>query len=690
MDNLLLEIGTEEIPAGYIEPALKSLASTLDQRLAEARIDHGPCRVFGTPRRLAVQIDDVAPRQAPLTEEVVGPPERVGFDAGGKPTMAAVKFAEKVGVPVNRIRIKETEKGRYLCAIKTERGGPTLNILKTMLPAAILATPFPKSMRWADLSISFARPIHWILALLGEKAVFFELGDIRSGRFTCGHRFVSPEKIRIDHSGQYVEALRSASVLADSSERRAQVEDQVRRTATALGGNIIEDAELVDIVNNLVEFPAVSAGKFEAKYLEVPDEVLITAMRKHQKYFAVVDAKQRLMPCFIAVNNTPARDMELVARGHERVLRARLEDARFFFKSDLSDSMDQWKEKLGGVLFQAKLGTMFDKTKRIRQLAEDLCAAISGDSRLKAQVGRAADLCKADLVSQVVGEFPELQGIMGRVYAQKAGEDPLVAAAIEEHYRPTFSGGPLPETLPGAIVAIADKIDSICGCFGAGLIPTGASDPYALRRQAIGVVQIMLDKGFSFSLTEAIQKSLDLFSGLETGDCSEAITEFFRSRISHLLAEEGFSKDVIAAVAGVSVDDVPNVWKRVRALEALKAHPDFDSIAVAFKRVVNIIRKAGDVCRDDKIDQSLFEDATEGALYGTFQQVRSRVADKLADGLFDAALEEIASLRKPVDAFFDGVMVMSENEALRRNRLTLLGRISALFGMIADFSKIST
>lgn len=690
MDNLLLEIGTEEIPAGYIEPALKSLASTLEQRLTEARIDHGPSRVFGTPRRLAVHIEDVAPGQAPLTEEVLGPPERVGFDAGGKPTMAAVKFAEKVGVPVSRIRIRETEKGRYLCGIKTERGGPTLNILKTILPAAILATPFPKSMRWADLSISFARPIHWILALFGEKAVSFELGDIRSGRFTCGHRFVSPGKIRIDHSGQYVEALRAASVLADSSERRAQVEDQVRRTAAALGGSIIEDAELVDIVNNLVEFPAVSAGKFEAKYLEVPDEVLITAMRKHQKYFAVVDAKQRLMPCFIAVNNTPARDMELVARGHERVLRARLEDARFFFKTDLNDTLNDWRKKLGGVLFQAKLGTMFDKTRRIRQLAEYLCIRISGDSRLRAQVGRAADLCKADLVSQVVGEFPELQGIMGRVYAQKAGEDPQVAMALEEHYRPTFSGGPLPETLPGAMVAIADKIDSICGCFGAGLIPTGASDPYALRRQAIGVVQIMLDKGFSFSLTEAIQKSLDLFSGLETGDCSEAITEFFRSRISHLLAEEGFSKDVIAAVAGVSVDHVPNVWKRVRALEALKAHPDFDSIAVAFKRVVNIIRKAGDVCRDGNIDESLFEDATEGALYRTFQQVRIRVADKLDSGLFDAALEDIASLRKPVDAFFDGVMVMSENPALRRNRLALLGRISALFGMIADFSKIST
>ena len=690
MNNLILEIGTEEIPAGYIEPALKSLASTLEQRLTEARIDHGPSRVFGTPRRLAVQIDDVAAGQAPLTEEVLGPPERVGFDACGKPTMAAVKFAEKVGVPVNRIRIRETDKGRYLCAIKTERGGPTLNILKTMLPAAILATPFPKSMRWADLNISFARPIHWILALFGEKAVSFELGDTRSGRFTCGHRFVSPGKIRIDHSGQYVEALRSAWVLADSSERRAQVEDQVRRTAAALGGSIIEDAELVDIVNNLVEFPAVSAGKFEAKYLEVPDEVLITAMRKHQKYFAVVDAEQRLMPCFIAVNNTPARDMELVTRGHERVLRARLEDARFFFKSDLDDTLDEWREKLGGVLFQAKLGTMFDKTQRIRQLAQDLCSRVSGDSRLTAQVGRAADLCKADLVSQVVGEFPELQGIMGRVYAQKAGEDPQVAMAIEEHYRPTFSGGPLPKTLPGAMVAVADKIDSICGCFGAGLIPTGASDPYALRRQAIGVVQIMLDKGFSFSLTEAVQKSLGLFSGLETGDCSEAITEFFRSRISHLLAEEGFSKDVIAAVAGVSVDHVPNVWKRVRALEALKAQPDFDSIAVAFKRVVNIIRKAGDVHRDDNIDESLFEDATEGALHRTFQQVRIRVADKLDSGLFDAALEDIASLRKPVDAFFDGVMVMSENAALRRNRLALLGRIAALFGMIADFSKIST
>ena len=690
MDNLLLEIGTEEIPAGYIEPALKSLASALDQRLTEARIDHGPSRVFGTPRRLAVQIDDVAPRQAPLTEEVVGPPERVGFDANGKPTTAAVKFAEKVGVPVNRIRIKETGKGRYLCAIKTERGGPTLNMLKTMLPAAILATPFPKSMRWADLNISFARPIHWILALFGEKTVSFGLGGIRSGRHSCGHRFVSPGKIRIDHSDQYVEALRSACVLADSSERRTQVADQVRRTASALGGKIIEDAELVDIVNNLVEFPAVSAGKFEAKYLEVPDVVLITAMRKHQKYFAVVDADQRLLPCFIAVNNTPARNMDLVARGHERVLRARLEDARFFFQSDLADSMDQWKEKLNGVLFQARLGTMYEKTKRVRQLAEHLCGRISDDPRLKIQVGRAADLCKADLVCQVVGEFPELQGIMGRVYAQKAGEDPLVATAIEEHYRPTFSGGPLPETLPGAIVAIADKIDSICGCFGVGLIPTGASDPYALRRQAIGVVQIMLDKGFSFSLTEAVQKSLDLFIGLETGGCSEPIIEFFRSRISHLLAEEGFSKDVIAAVAGVSVDHVPNVWKRVRALEALKAHPDFDSIAVAFKRVVNIIRKAGDVCKEDKIDESLFEDATESALYGIFQQVRSRVADKLDHGLFDAALEEIASLRKPVDAFFDGVMVMSENTALRRNRLALLERISCLFGMIADFSKIST
>ncbi|MDY0378824.1 MAG: glycine--tRNA ligase subunit beta, partial [Desulfobacterales bacterium] len=353
MDNLLLEIGTEEIPAGYIEPALKSLASALDQRLTEARIDHGPSRVFGTPRRLAVQIDDVAPRQAPLTEEVVGPPERVGFGADGKPTMAAVKFAEKVGVPVNRIRIKETEKGRYLCAIKTERGGSTLNMLKTMLPAAILATPFPKSMRWADLNISFARPIHWILALFGEKTVSFGLGGIRSGRHSCGHRFVSPGRIRIDHSDQYVEALRSACVLADSSERRTQVADQVRRTASALGGKIIEDAELVDIVNNLVEFPAVSAGKFEAKYLEVPDVVLITAMRKHQKYFAVVDADQRLLPCFIAVNNTPARNMDLVARGHERVLRARLEDARFFFQSDLADSMDQWKEKLNGVLFQA-------------------------------------------------------------------------------------------------------------------------------------------------------------------------------------------------------------------------------------------------------------------------------------------------------------------------------------------------
>jgi glycyl-tRNA synthetase beta chain len=696
MSTLLLEIGTEEIPAGYIVPALEAMSTTLSKKLTDARIDHGGSRIYGTPRRLAVAVENVAPKQKSVKSEVIGPPANIGFDENGQPTMAGQKFAEKVGVSANKLTIKETAKGAYLAAQKSERGLATKTILKEILPAVILSTPFPKKMRWASLDIEFARPIHNVLALLGKSVVTFNLGNLKSGRYTHGHSFMAPAKIKLNSPDEYLDKLRAAHVVADMQARKKILEEQIAVVAGELNGRILPDEELVDINNNLVEYPIPVAGKFDTEFLEVPDEVLINAMREHQKYFSVVDSANKLMPCFIAVNNTAARDLALSATGHQRVIRARLADAQFFYQGDLEITNDQRVEKLKKVLFQAELGTVFEKSERTAAIAEALAASIEKGDDLKAQVVRAARLSKSDLVSQVVGEFPKLQGVMGRIYAGLAGEPADVAAAIEEHYRPVYSGAPLPKTMVGAIVSIADKIDSICGCFSVGLIPTGASDPYALRRQGIGIIQIMNDKNLSYPLHDLIRLSLEQF-GTKTASNIDGLVgkvyTFLQNRISHILAEEGFSRDVIAAIVSISVDDVPNVRNRVKALEALKARPDFEPLAIGFKRVVNIIRKSGQTAEDAApaaVDSKLFEHDSEGALLDKFKAVDQKVAKAMADNSFDQALVEIASLRDAVDRFFDGVMVMADDPAIRSNRLALLGQIAALFGKFADFSKLST
>ncbi|MGB5421195.1 MAG: glycine--tRNA ligase subunit beta [Desulfobacterales bacterium] len=700
MDTLLLEIGSEEIPAGYITPALEALASQLHQRLAEARIEHGTVKTYGTPRRLTVTVERVAAKQKPMKTELIGPPAAIGFDQNGRPTMAARKFAEKAGIPVERLRTAETAKGAYLVAVKTERALATRTLLKEILPAVILSTPFPKKMRWADFDLEFARPIQSTVALLGKNVIQFQLGNLKSGRITRGHYFMSPGRIKIQQSEEYTDVLRAANVLVDINERKKILQREIASVANKLGGRILPDAELEDINTNLVEYPVAVAGKFDEEFLEVPDEVLINSMREHQKYFAVVDEKNRLLPCFISVNNTKARDMALVARGHERVIRARLADAQFFYRGDLEVTNDHRVEQLEGVLFQAQLGTMHAKTERVTRIAGYLADAVGDDPNnptdLKRNVLRAAHLCKADLVSHVVGEFPKLQGVMGRVYATIAGEPAEVASAIEEHYRPVYSGAPLPETTTGAILAIADKIDSICGCFSVGLVPTGASDPYALRRQGIGIVQIMLEKGFSFSLSALIEKTLGLFgqkSISELAELTAIVFGFIKNRMSHLLAEQGFSKDVIAAVVDISGDTIPDVWNRVRALESLKAQPDFEPLAVAFKRVGNIIKKSGPAARarvPQKVDATLFEHESEGVLYAAFQAAERKATAAIDQGRFDQALREIAALRGSVDAFFDGVMVMTDKKQMRENRLALLGCIAGLFEKFADFSKIST
>jgi len=690
MKTLLLEIGTEEIPAGYIEPALAALESMLTQKLADARLAHGRIQTFGTPRRLAVTVAELAARQKRLTSEVLGPPRKVGYDSDGRPTTAAVKFAEKVGLPVNRLGVAATPKGEYLSATVIDPGLTTTAVLKTVLPDIILAIPFPKRMRWADLTISFARPIHSLLALYGGSLIGFTLGRIRSGRTTFGHRFMHPRPIKVAEPAAYVEALRSGFVIVDPAERRRLIAEGAAQAAAAVGGHVLPDEELLGTVTHLVEYPAIAVGRFADAFLELPAEVLITAMREHQKYFAVVDTGGRLLPHFIAVNNTPVQDMAVVVRGHERVLRARLEDARFFFQSDRETSLDTMVEKLKSVLFQAQLGSIYDKVRRVRGLARFVADQLGGDPELGGQVERAAWLCKADLVSQMVGEFPKLQGIMGRVYAKAQGEPAAVASAIEEHYRPIYSGGALPETTAGAVVAIADKMDTICGCFRAGLAPTGAADPYALRRQGIGVILIMRSRGLAFPLSTVVQKSLSLFDGeAETPpETAAKIQGFLEGRMTSILVEEGFAKDTVAAVLGVPVESVPAVWSRARALQQLKSKPDFEPIAVSFKRVVNIIRRAEDFTAG-AVDEGLFAHPSEAALLAAFRTVQSQVQEDLRQGLHDQALARVATLRAPVDAFFDDVMVMAEDLNVRRNRLSLLAQVAGLFDTFADFSKLS-
>ncbi|RUA03566.1 MAG: glycine--tRNA ligase subunit beta [Deltaproteobacteria bacterium] len=702
MDKLLLEIGTEEIPAGYIEPALSAMSKDLDEKLTAARIDHGCVGVFGTPRKLAVMVHDVAPKQHSLTEEVVGPPEKVGFDDSGKPTMAAQKFAEKVGIAVSRLKVKQLPKGRYLCARKTERGLAARTLLKTMLPEVITGIVFPKRMKWGTLDVMFARPIRSIMALYGRQVVSFSVGDVKSGRYTHGHYFMYPGKIKIDHPDQYVSRLNDASVMVDIKLRKDAVKKKIDEAAASAGGSILPDDALLDLVTHLVEYPAPVVGRFDTEFLDLPPEVLITAMREHQKYFAIVDSSGKLMPRFVAVNNTVARDMDLVANGHGRVIRARLADAQFFYNSDTSVSMETWVEKLKGVTFQARLGTVHDKVKRVQQLAEILAdEVLDNDSgsqappALKAYVSRAALLSKADLVSEVVGEFPKLQGVMGRVYAEKAGEPPELSQAIEEHYRPTHSGGALPETITGAVVGIADKLDSICGFFSVGLVPTGASDPYALRRQGIGIVQIMNANEFNFSLNNAVHQSLRLYN-IPAGKTDEKqpsvadqVLRFLRNRMNRMLTETGYAKDVVQAVTHVSVDRVPNVWRRVRALETLKAKADFGALAGTFKRVGNIIRKAGDD-KPDSVTEALFEEKSESALHRACQEATRLVSERLDNRDFDGALLKVAALKEPVDTFFDDVMVMAEDQALRNNRLALLRQVADLFDQFADFSKIAS
>jgi glycyl-tRNA synthetase beta chain len=683
--ELFLEIGTEEIPAAFLPKAMADLESLVRKEFESARLAFGEVRTLATPRRLALLVQGVDERQPDAEVTALGPARKVAFDADGNPTKAAEGFARGQGVDVKDLVVASTEKGDYISVTKRIVGRPTVEILVEILPRVIGAIPFRKSMRWADLEVRFARPMHWIVALFDGVVVPFSFGPIESGSASRGHRFMANTVFPVRDFAHYLEECERHFVVPDPERRKEIIRREVEQAARAMGGRVLPDDALLDQVTFLVEYPSVVCGTFEKDFLQVPKEVLITSMREHQRYFSLVDEDGQLLPHFITVNNTLAEDPAVVTRGNERVLRARLSDARFFFEEDKKTPLAERVASLKEVVYQAKLGTSYEKMERFRTIAEKLSAHAAPN--LTDKVSRAAFLCKADLVTGMVGEFPELQGIMGREYALLAGEDQDVARAIHEHYLPTQAGGALPASDIGALVSIADKLDTICGCFGVGLIPTGTADPYALRRSAIGIIAIVLDRGYDFLLTELIDDSLKLLQKKLTREfdtVSAEVLEFFRGRYVNMMAGR-YPSDVVDAAVAVSFDNLNDTTARIEALEKFKERPDFEPLAVAFKRVCNIVKQGSDI----PVNGTLFQVEAERELFTAFEMISTSAGEKIAAKNYLAALKEIAGLRGAVDTFFEQVMVMVDDEKVKNNRLALLTGIARLFGAIADFARLS-
>jgi glycyl-tRNA synthetase beta chain len=683
--ELFLEIGCEEIPAGFIPRATAEMEAIITKELALARLSFSEIKTLATPRRLALVVKGIPAVQPDAEITATGPSVKAAYDATGKPTKAAEGFARGQGVSVADLKTITTDKGEYLFACKQEVGRPTYELLTEILPALVANIPFKKSMRWGDQEVRFARPIHWIVALFDGTIVPFSFGTIESGKISRGHRFMANTPFPVRDFASYLVECERHFVIPDPEKRKEIIRRETHRVAIAAGGHLLPDEELLEQVAYLVEYPSAVHGTFSPEFLKVPKEVLITSMRSHQRYFSIVDADGSLLPGFITINNTLAEDPSVVVKGNERVLRARLSDARFFFEEDQKVRLDERVEALKKVVYQQKLGTSFEKMERFKTLAEAL--ADQFNPAVKEQTTRAAWLCKADLVSGMVGEFPEVQGIMGREYAILEGECVEVANAIAEHYLPTQAGGELPASDIGAFVSIADKLDTVCGCFGVGLIPTGAADPYALRRATIGIIAIILDKGYSLSLSQLIDSSLTLLTAKLTRPKEQVageVREFFRARFINLLGNL-YSPDSVEAAIAAGFDNLVEVKARIAALNEFKSHSDFEPLAVAFKRVGNIIKSGTDV----PVDPALFEDTAESALYEAILTVKLSAETRVAAGAWLDALTEIATLRGPVDLFFERVMVMAENERVRANRLALLTVIARMFGRIADFSRIA-
>jgi len=688
--ELLFEIGTEEIPSGYLDDALDAIKNLAESSFKENRIGApGDLRVYGTPRRLILVADALAERQEDAIQEVTGPPKKSAFDQEGNPTRAALGFAAKHGLSVDQLQVLETPKGEYLCVKRTTPGRSTMEVLAEILPKLVADIPWPKSMRWGNQSFSFVRPIHWIVALFGGKVVPIEIAGIRSGNRTRGHRFMAPGALAVSGFSDFEEKLKSCYVFIDGAQRAKKIEGTAKMNAKALSGSPMMDPELLATVSNMVEYPSTLCGAFDPAYLSIPAPVLITAMKKHQKYFAVQDQAGKLLPNFVAVNNTVARDEAVVRKGHERVLRARLSDASFFFHEDRKKTLKARLEDLKGVIYQARLGTSYAKVQRFARLAEFLAKQAAPDKI--DQVKLAAGLCKCDLVTGMVTEFPELQGVMGTEYARLDGHPEEVCLAIREHYLPARAGDDLPSSALGALVGIADRMDTIVGFFAIGSEPTGAADPFALRRHALAVLRILEQWDWNLSLSDFITESLTLLA--EEISCDKEATfhrvkDFFRERYKQMMLRSEYSSDLVEAVIAVEFDHIGHLRPRCDQLKGfIKEFGEFESLVLTFKRVTNILKNQGAA---SGVDPSFFREPCEADLLQAYRSVKDDVERLIKEKNYAAALNLMAGLKGSVDAFFEGVEILTkESEAVKNNRVALLQELSRLFLKVADFSKFS-
>ncbi len=693
MATFVLEIGSEEVPSRFLPTEEQELEARFTAALEENALEHGQIRALSTPRRAILVVEDLNPVQTEREEVVAGPPVRVAYDADGKPTKALEGFVRTNGCTLDDVFRQETPKGEYVAVRKRIGGAAAGDLLATICPAIITALPFAKRMRWGVNHVAYARPLRWIVALLDSEVVPFEVGPVVSGRETCGHRIHGRGPFSVAHATDLLPLLADKGGITPlPADRRAAIISGGDAQAAAVGGKVLWKDSLLREVEGLTEHPVPLLGDFDASYLEVPREVLLTSMESHQKSFGVEGPDGALLPHFLTVLNLTPEDMGLVKRGWERVLRARLEDARFFWHADLRATFDSWLEKLDHVIFIGRLGSMGEKTRRLESLCRNLAETVADGKVTPDDAARAGRLSKADLVSGMVGEFDTLQGIMGGIYAERKGESPVVAQALKEQYLPAGPETPLPASLGGALLSLADKADTLAGCFGLGMIPTGAADPNGLRRCAIGILRIVLEYGLTLDLRSLFARALELYGDrpwkLAPNEAVDKLLDFMAGRLRNYWQGQGEDTLLVEATLGAGSEDIRDAGLRLAALAAFSKEAGYAEAVQTFKRVANIVRKqAGDDLRD-QWDDALLQEEAEKNLAAVLRDLLPRLDTLRGTGDYAAALKTLLEVRPAVDAFFDGVMVMCDDAALRRNRLAMLNALGSRFARLADFAAL--
>ncbi|BCA90231.1 glycine--tRNA ligase subunit beta [Vreelandella aquamarina] len=684
VDTLLLELGAEELPPTALDALSDAFAAGIEKGLQEAEIPFQAVTAYATPRRLAVQVTGLADKQPDREVERRGPALAAAFKDGA-PTKAAEGFARSCGVSVDDLIHLETDKGTWLGYREQQQGDSVQALLPEMVRKTLQSLPVPKNMRWGASRVEFSRPVHWLVALYGNEVIAAEALGLQASRTTYGHRFHAPDAIQLEHADDYLAALENAYVLADRQRRRERIREQVLAEAEVQEANAVIDEDLLVEVSGLVEWPVALTGSFDERFLEVPAECLISSMKANQKYFHLLDDQGKLKPLFITISNIESQDPDQVISGNEKVIRPRLADAAFFYDTDRKHTLASRIPQLESVVFQQQLGTLADKARRSTAIATFIAERIQGDV---AHAQRAVALAKCDLVTEMVLEFPELQGIMGRYYAEQDGEPAEVAQALEEQYLPRFASDAIPQSLTGQALALADRLDTLVGIFGIGQRPTGAKDPFALRRASIGVLNILVKGELNLDLRELLQVAADQHQNLPKADgLVEDVLTYMLDRFRAWGQEEGISAEMYLAVRARPVTKPLDFARRLRAVKAFAQREEAAALAAANKRVSNILSKQ-EHDGSTQVEASLLQEAAEKALFEAVTASQQQVAPLFAKGDYQQALDALATLREPVDAFFDQVMVMADDDAIRRNRLALLASLQALFLEVADISQL--